>query len=305
MNITKNVKKFIKFKELFFLSLPGVLFLFVFNYIPMYGIILPFKNYKYNLGFFKSEWVGFKNFKFLFNSDNAFRITKNVILLNSSFIIVNTLLSILFALLLYEMSKKSVKIYQTILFLPYFISWVVASYILIALLDMQHGFVNNILRVFGKSEILWYNEPKYWPAILTLANAWKNVGYSTIIYYAGLLGIDKSYYDAAEVDGANKFQKMRLISIPLIMPLISILFLLSAGRIFYGNFDMFYNLTRDSSLLYPTTDVIDTFVFRALRTSGDIGMASAAGIYQSTVGFIIVVAVNAIIKKINPDNSLF
>jgi putative aldouronate transport system permease protein len=300
-----TIKKLIKNRELFFLSLPGIIIIFLFSYLPMFGLILPFKNYRYDLGFWKSPWVGFDNFKFLFNSGNAWRITRNTVGLNFLFIIVTLLVSLIIALMLNELSKKSVKVYQTSMFLPYFISFVVVSYIFLALFDMNSGAVNGILKFIGKEPVLWYNEPKYWPALLVIANTWKGAGYSAIIYYAGLISIDKEFYEAAELDGAKKIQQIRLISIPLLMPLIMVLFLLSIGRIFFGNFDMFYNLTRDSSLLYPTTDVIDTFVYRSLRVTGDIGMSSAAGIYQSVVGLIIVLIANGITRKVNRENAIF
>jgi putative aldouronate transport system permease protein len=301
----KRILRIWKFRELIVLSLPGILFLFVFSYIPMYGIVLPFKNFRYDLGFWKSPWVGFRNFSFLFGSDNAWRITRNTLLLNSLFIVVMTVVAIALALMLYEVKRRSVKVYQTALFLPYFLSWVVASYIVLALLDMDKGLVNKVLIGLGAEPHLWYNEPGPWPVILLLANTWKGAGYSAIIYYAGLLNINKEFYEAAEIDGATRLQQIRLISLPLLSPLITILFLLAVGRIFYGNFDLFYNLTRNSTMLYPTTDVIDTFVYRALRVTGDIGMSSAAGIYQSVVGFFIVLLSNLLVKRINPDNALF
>lgn len=291
--------------QLFLLTLPGMLVLFVFSYLPIVGIILPFKNYRYDLGIFKSPWVGWMNFKFLFSTDNAIRITRNVLVMNSLFIITVTLTAIVFALVLNELSKKFVKLYQTVLFVPYFISWVVASYIVFALLDMDYGFLNNILVTVGADPITWYNEPQYWPVILTIANLWKGAGYTTVIYYAGLMGIDREFYEAARIDGASKMQQIRHISVPLITPLILMIFILSIGKIFFGNFDLFYNVTRDSPMLYATTDVIDTFVYRSLKTSGDIGMASAAGLYQSVVGFVIVLSANFIVKRINPDNSVF
>lgn len=291
--------------QLFLLTLPGILVLFVFSYLPMAGIILPFKNYRYDLGIFKSPWVGWMNFKFLFSTDNAIRITRNVLVMNSLFIITVTFTAIVFALVLNELSKKFVKLYQTVLFVPYFISWVVASYIVFALLDMDYGFLNNILVTLGADPITWYNEPQYWPVILTIANLWKGAGYTTVIYYAGLMGIDREFYEAARIDGASKMQQIRHISVPLITPLILMIFILSIGKIFFGNFDLFYNVTRDSPMLYSTTDVIDTFVYRSLKTSGDIGMASAAGLYQSVVGFVIVLSANFIVKRINPDNSIF
>lgn len=300
-----SLKQKFKHWQICMLTLPGVLVIFVFSYLPMVGIILPFKNFRYDLGIIKSPWVGFSNFKFLFSTDNAIRITRNTLVMNILFIITVTSISILFALMLNELSKKFVKVYQTALFVPYFISWVVVSYIVFAFFDMEYGFANKITGEMGIKPIMWYNEPNYWVGILTVANLWKGVGYTTVIYYAGLMGIDKELYEAAKIDGASKPQQIKHISIPLIMPLISMIFILSIGKIFFGNFDLFYNVTKDSSLLYPTTDVIDTFVYRSLRSTGDIGMASAAGIYQSAVGFLIVIGANFLVKKINPDNSIF
>lgn len=305
MSVRQFTRKFKKNKELFLLTLPGILFLCLFSYYPMYGLILPFKDFKYNLGLFKSPWVGFENFKFLFNSNSAWRITRNTVGLNTIFIVVLIVVSLGIALMLNEISRKSVKTYQTVLFFPYFLSWVVVSYVFLAILDMDHGLANQILKIFNVKEILWYNEPKYWPAITTIANTWKSAGYYAIIYYTALIGLDREYFEAASLDGASKWQQIRYISIPLISPLITLLLLLQLGQIFKGNFDLFYNLTRDSSILYPTTDVIDTFVYRALRSLGDIGMASAAGVYQSVVGFVIVMGSNAVIRKINPDNAIF
>jgi putative aldouronate transport system permease protein len=198
-----------------------------------------------------------------------------------------------------------VKVYQTVLFFPYFISWVVASYVILALLDMENGLLNSILQFFGRDAILWYNEPKYWPVIMVIANLWKNIGYYTIIYYTGLLGISEEYYEASEVDGATKLQQIRYITLPLLKPVIITLLLLQLSKIFYGNFDMFYNLTMNSAALYPTTDVIDTYVYRSLKVMGDLGMSSAAGLYQSLVGFGIVITVNAIIRRVDNENALF
>ncbi len=301
----KTIRTIWKHRELVVLSLPGVLFLLVFSYIPLYGIVLPFKNFRYDLGFWKSPWVGFRNFAFLFGSDNAWRITRNTVLLNLAFILVMTGVALAFALMLFEVRRRSVRAYQTAMFLPYFLSWVVVSYIFLALLDMDRGLANRILEALGAEPRLWYNDPGPWPLLLLLANTWKGAGYSAIIYYAGLMNIDREYYEAAEIDGATRFQQIRKISIPLLSPLITILFLLAIGRILYGNFDLFYNLTRNSTLLYPATDVIDTFVYRALRVTGDIGMSSAAGIYQSVVGFFIVLAANLVVRRIHPENSLF
>lgn len=287
------------------MAIPGVLFIFIFNYIPLYGLVLPFKDYQFDLGFWKSPWVGFENFKFLFTSDDALRITRNTVVLNALFIVVLLLFSISFALILYEMSRKFVKLYQTIMFFPFFLSWVVVSYVFLALLDMDHGLVNMLLQKLHMEPVLWYNEASYWPSLLVSANTWKNVGYYTIIYYTGLLGIDSELFDAADIDGANKWHKIKNISLPMLKPLITLLLLLQIGKIFYGNFDLFYNLTRDSSLLYSTTDVIDTYVYRSLKGVGDLGMSSAAGAYQSVVGFILVIVTNWIIRRYDRENALF
>ena len=305
MALKKIIKDVLKYRQLFVLAFPGMLFLLIFNYIPLYGLILPFKDFRYDLGFFKSPWIGLNNFKFLFNNGAAWRITRNTVGINFGFIMALLVFGVVFALMLNELTKRQIKFYQTVIFFPYFLSWVVVSYVLLALLDMDKGLANKIIVLFGKSPVLWYNEAKNWPVILIMSNTWKNLGYHVIIYYAGLVGISPEYYEAADIDGATRLQKIRYISIPLIKPLIIIMFLLSIGKIFYGNFDLFYNLTRNSAALYPTTDVIDTYVFRALRATGDIGMASAAGAYQSVVGFFIVIFANFIVKKTSPENSLF
>jgi putative aldouronate transport system permease protein len=248
--------------------------------------------------------VGFDNFKYLFSVD-AFTITKNALLMNGIFIVSLLVISLLFALLLFEVGNKYVKVYQTAFFFPYFISWVVASYVFLGLFDMEYGLLNSIIKIFGGESVLWYNEPNYWIFILPLANVWKNAGYNAVIYYAALMGIDSEYYEAADLDGASRWQKIKHISIPLITPLIVIMVILQIGRIFYSDFGLFYNLTLDSSMLYPVTDVIDTYVYRALRKSGDIGMASAAGLYQSIIGFIMVFVTNWLVKLKNPENALF
>lgn len=294
-----------KHRSLFFFTLPGIILITLFSYIPLImGFVLPFKDVNYKLGIWKSPWAGLKNFKFLFSSDNAWRITRNTVCLNFLFIVTLLACSIICALFLYQVSRKWVKTYQTAFFFPYFISWVVASYILLAMLDMENGLFNNILAFFGKDPVLWYNEPKYWPLIMVLANLWKNIGYYTIIYYTGLLGINEDYYDAAKVDGANKLQQIFYISLPLLKPLVITLLMLQLSKIFMGNFDMFYNLTMNSTALYPTTDIIDTYVYRCLKTMGDLGMSSAAGLYQSIVGFVIVMIFNGILRKIDKENAI-
>lgn len=304
--LQRKWKRFLKYKSIFFFTLPGIILILLFSYIPLaMGIVLPFKEIDYRLGIWKSPWVGLENFKFLFFSDAAWRITRNTIVFNFLFIVTVLVCSVICALFLYQVTKRWVKTYQTILFFPYFISWVVASYVLFAMLDMENGLFNNLLESLGRDPILWYNEPKYWTVILVLANLWKSVGYNTIIYYSGLLGINEEYYEAAKIDGASRIKQIRYITLPLLKPIIITLLLLSVGKIFYGNFDMFYNLTMNQSALYSATDVIDTYVYRSLRSLGDLGMSSAAGLYQSVVGFVIVMVVNAIIRKIDKDNALF
>lgn len=304
--IKKRVKKLWKHRTIFLFTLPGMICILLFSYIPLImGFVLPFKNVNYSLGIWKSPWAGFDNFKFLFTSDAAWRITRNTVVLNFLFIVTVLSGSVICALFLYQVTSKYVKTYQTIMFFPYFISWVVGSYVLLALLDMDNGMLNHILEFFGREPILWYNEPKYWPVILVISNLWKNIGYNTIIYYTGLLGINEEYYEAAKIDGAGRLQRIRYITLPLLKTVVITMLLLSLSKIFVGNFDMFYNLTQNSAALYPTTDIIDTYVYRSLKTMGDLGMSSAAGLYQSIVGFVIVLSVNAILRRIDRENALF
>ncbi|WP_338130453.1 ABC transporter permease [Cohnella ginsengisoli] len=279
------------------MTLPGILYIFLFSYVPMLGLVIAFKNYNYASGIWNSPWVGFKNFDFLFATQDAWRITSNTLFLNFLFIFFGTVSAIAFAILLNEIRIKAFnKIVQSTMLLPYLLSWVIVGYFVYALLT-SNGLVNRIFALVGAEPIEWYTEPTYWPAILTLTAVWKMVGYNSIIYLASILGIHPEYYEAAVIDGANKFQQIRFITLPLIAPIVTIMVLLSIGRIFYADFGLFYNVTRNVGMLYPTTDVIDTYVFRMLRSVGDIGMASAAGFYQAVVGFVLVILANYTIKK--------
>ncbi len=302
-------KSFIKtFKEnieLLSLSLPGLLFLFVFSYLPMFGIIIAFKNYIPSKGIFGSKWVLFDNFKFLFTSRDLLKIVKNSLSLNFLFIVTGTVISIAFALMLFELSRKSVKVFQTVLFFPFFISWVIAGYSAYALLNYDFGGLNNLLKDIGLQSVVWYFEPKYWVFILAIAFIWKSAGYYCLIYYTGLLGIDSSYYEVASIDGARKMQQIWYISLPLLKPLIIMLTLLNVGKIFYSDFGLFYFISRDSSILYPVTDVIDTYVYRALKNTGELGMGAATGLFQSLVGFLMVLVSNMLIRKYSRENALF
>ena len=292
-------------KWLLAMALPGLAFLLVFNYLPMFGIILPFINYDVRKGFFGSDFVGFENFRFLFENKQIWQITANTVGYNLIFTFLTPFIAIILALILTRMSKKYVKLYQTCFFVPYFVSWVVVSYVVFGFLNMEHGFVNTLLTNLGKEPILWYNTPEPWPFVVILSNTWKAAGYDCIIYYTALIGIDKQLYESAEIDGASRIQQILYISIPAITPVICLLVILSIGSMFVGNFDLFYNLARDSAATYPTMDILDTYVYRALKQIGDIGMSSAACVFQSVVGFILVLLSNLLVKKINPDYALF
>lgn len=287
------------------LALPSIVFIFIFNYIPLYGLILPFKEFSVTRGIIKSPWCGLKNFKFLVKSKTILLAIRNTVLYNLVFIVVGTAVAIIIALFLYELGRKSVKTYQTMLLIPYFMSWVVVAYIVNVLLDMKSGVLNSILKAFGKEEILWYNDGKYWPVILTTVQIWKNMGYNAIVYFAALMGIDASYFEAAKLDGANKFQQMWYISLPLIKEIVIIMFILNIGKIFYGDFGLFYNVTLNSSLIYDYTDVIDTYVYRSLINLGNLGMSATTGFCQSVIGFILVLVTNLTVRKIDESSALF
>jgi putative aldouronate transport system permease protein len=303
---TRNEWKHLsKNRELFLLALPAVIFKIIFSYLPLIGLVIAFKKYNYMQGLWGSDWVGLKNFEFFFTSDNAFRITRNTILYNASFIVLTTAIAVTFAILMNEINRRWLKVHQTILFLPYFLSWVVVSYVTLGFLEQKSGFLNQILISFGAGPVKWYQESAYWPFIIIVVHLWKAVGFSSLIYYAGILGIDPSYYEAAKIDGASKLQMVRNITIPLLTPLIIILFIVAVGGIFRADFGLFFFVPNDVSFLYPVTDVIDTYVYRSLRVVGDLGMSTAVGLYQSVVGFILVLTANWIIKKINSDNALW
>ncbi len=297
--------RFTKSLPLTIMALPAVIYIFIFNYIPLYGLLLPFKDYKPRLGFFGSEWVGLKNFKFLLNNDQLIKAVGNTIVYNIVFILLGTAVTLAVALMLYEMSKRSVKIYQTAIFVPHYISWVVAAYVFMVFLDMDYGILNKIITAFGGEAVLWYNEPKYWPTILTIAHIWKGFGYSAVIYYAALMGLDKSLFEAAELDGANKLQQMWHISLPGIKNMIVMLFIMHIGKVFHGDFGMFYNISQNSSLLYETTDIIDTYIYRTLINLGDVGISSSVSMVQAVLGFILVVVANAIANKVDKDSALY
>lgn len=289
------------------MMLPGCLYLLINNYFPMAGIVIAFKRVNFTTGIFKSPFIGLENFKFLFQTKDAFIITRNTILYNVAFIIVNMIVGIFLAILICEIqSKFAKKIYQSAILIPFLMSMVILSYIVYALFSSENGMVNNsILPLFGKDAISWYNEPKYWPAILIITNCWKGVGYGCLIYISTIIGIDRSYYEAAQLDGATRWQLIRHITLPGLKTTIITLTLLSVGRIFYSDFGLFYQVPMNSGTILDTTNVIDTYVYRALLQLGNVGMASAAGVYQSLVGFVVVVLSNWVVRKADPDSALF
>ncbi len=291
---------------LFLMALPGVIHLFVFSYLPMPGLVLAFKDYKFARGIWGSAWVGFKNFQFLFATGDAWRIIFNTLFLNTLFILTTLVGALTMAVLLHEIYHRYVaKVYQSILFFPHFISFVIVGYFSFAFLNADNGLVNNLLTSIRLQPVNWYGEPNVWPAILVLISLWKGVGYFTIIYLAGILAINPEYYEAARLDGANKWREIRYLTLPLIRPLIIVNLLLQLGRIFYANFEFIYNVTRDASLLLPTVNVIDTYVFRSLTATGNYNLASAAGFFQATVGFVLVVLVNWLVRRYERDQALF
>ena len=301
----KNALK--EYWPLYLMMLPALLYLLINNYIPMAGLVIAFKKLNFAKGIWASPWAGIKNFKFLFASKDAWIITRNTLLYNVAFILVNMVVGIAIAILITEVrNTKLKKVYQSAILLPFLMSMVILSYIVYALLSAENGLVNNsILPLFHIDPIQWYQKPKYWPAILIIANCWKGVGYGCLIYIASLIGIDPSFYEAARLDGASKWQEITKITLPSLVPTIITLLLLSIGRIFYSDFGLFYQVPMNSGVLFPTTNVIDTYVYRALIEQGNISMSSAAGVYQSLVGFCVVMLSNWIVRKVDKDQALF
>lgn len=297
--------KFKRWVPLYLMMAPGLIYLFINNYMPMAGLVVAFKNYNVVDGIFGSPWAGLSNFTYLFN--DAWTITRNTLLYNIVFIIINLILGIAFAIFICDIRSKACKtIYQSAILLPFLMSIVIVSYITFAFFCGDNGMLNKtILPFFGKEAINWYSESKYWPVILVIVNTWKGVGYGCLIYISSISGIDPSFYEAAELDGASKWKQIRYITLPSIMPSVITLTLLNIGRIFYSDFGLFYQVTQNSGQLYDTTNVIDTYVYRALLQSGNIGMASAAGFYQSIVGFACVLLANVVVRKLSPENAMF
>lgn len=302
-----QIKKLKRFIPLYLMFLPGAIYLLINNYIPMAGLVIAFKKYNVRLGMWKSEWSGLGNFKFLFTTSDAWVITRNTLLYNIAFIIINMVVGIIFAIFICDtVNKKLQKIYQSAILFPYLMSAVIIGYIVYAFLSQSSGIVNNsILPALGMEPISWYSESKYWPAILLFVNTWKGVGYGCLIYISNINGIDPSLYEATMLDGASKWKQIRYITIPSLVPTVITLTLLNIGRIFYSDFGLFYQVPRNSGLLFSATNVIDTYVYRGLMEQSNIGMSAAAGFYQSIVGFILVLIANLIVRKVSKENALF
>ena len=303
-------KKKIRWKQylpIYLLALPGILYMICNNYLPMFGIVIAFKKLNFAKGILASPWCGLKNFEFLFKSSTAFTMIRNTICYNVLWLILGHVLAIASAILLNEITNRfRARFYQSVILLPYLMSWVVVSYLVFAFLSADTGMFNNsILKPLGLAPINWYSESKYWPFILTFVNHWKNNGYTMIVYFASIVGISQDYYEAAMLDGATKWQQIKHITIPQLVPTIITLMILSVGRIFASDFGLFYQIPRNTGALYNATQTIDVYVYNALMQRSDYGMASAASVFQSIVGFLMVMVTNAIVRKVSRENAMF
>ncbi len=298
-------KKILKNKVLLLMLVPAVAYVVIFSYLPMGGIVLAFKNYKYADGILGSPWVGLDNFKFLFVSDKIWQLTRNTLLYNIAFIIFGMIFEVGFAIILSELTNKVFKkIAQGFMFLPYFISWVVVATIMMNIFG-DHGVLNSIVTAAGGEKISIYSNTALWPVVMVMVRLWKQTGYGTVIYLAAIAGISQDLYEAASIDGANVWQKIRYITLPSLLPTIVIMTLLALGNIFRGDFGMFYQIVGSNQLLLKSSDILDTYIYRLLLTTPDVGMTAAAGLYQSVLCFVTIIAANWIVKKISPEHTLF
>lgn len=293
--------------SLFLMLVPGLVLLFLFNYLPLGGIIIAFKDINMAKGILRSDWAGFRNFEFFVKNPSFPLIIRNTLGYNLLFMLVGNLISLTVAIGLNELRRKfSRQFFQSAILLPYFLSWVAISYLVLSFLSMDRGLINTmLLQPLGLDPVSWYQEKQFWPWILTFMNRWRYTGYDSVIYLAALSGLDKTYFEAAQVDGANKWQQITRITIPMISQVIVIVVLLALGRIFIGDFDLFYTVPRNSGPLFDVTNVMDTFVYRALIQYGNISMAAAAGLFQSILGFVLIVTANFVVRKVDADKSLF
>lgn len=301
------VKRLRKYRFLYLLAVPGFVYLIINNYMPMVGLMLAFKNYSFAQGIFKSPWCGLSNFSYLFASKWAKIMFRNTICYNLVFIVLGTVFAIFVAIVLGEVrNARAKKIYQTVILIPYLVSMVLVGYLVYAMLSYSNGFINKgILENLGLEGINWYTEPKYWPFILTIVSMWKGFGFQSIVFYATIIGFDKTYYEAAVVDGATIWKQITKITLPLLRPTVIILTIMSLGRMFASDFGLFYQVPMNTGTLYTATTTIDTFVYRAMMEDHDVGRSLAAGFLQSILGFAVVMLTNTIVRRVEPDSALF
>lgn len=298
-----NWKRYISF---YLMGLPGLLYLFINNYMPLVGLQIAFKDYKFNKGIMGSEWVGVRNFEFLFKTGDAWIMIRNTLLYNIVWIILGAIAGVSAAILINEItSRKAMKFYQTVILLPYLMSAVVVAYLVFAYLSPETGLFNSVITKLGGNKIGWYTEPKYWPFILTFVNQWKGIGFGMILYLSSIISIDPSLYEAAALDGATRWQQHKRVTIPLLKPTIVMLMILNIGQIFRSDFGLFYQVPMNQGALFNVTQTIDTYVYRALLQRNDIGMSSAASFMQSVVGFVFIIAANKLVRKLDQNSSLF
>ena len=290
----------------YLLALPGVAYLIINNYIPMFGIVMAFKKLDFRKGIWGSPWNGLDNFKFLFATKDAWIITRNTVLYNIAFFIINTVIAITLAILINEVrSTRAKKTYQTIILLPFLMSWVIVSYLVYTFLSNDNGLLNNaVFSALGKNPVSWYQEKQYWPFILIFANMWKGVGYSMILYLSTIVGISTDYYEAAKIDGASKWKQITKITLPLLKPTVITLLILSVGQIFRSDFGLFYQVPKNSGALYSVTRTLDVYIFQMLMQNSDYAKSSAASFYQAIVGLVLILAANALIKKYDKDSAI-
>lgn len=290
----------------YLMLIPAALYTFIFGYLTIPFMFSAFQNYNYRDGLFGSEFVGLKNFEFFFKSNAAFRVIGNTVYLNLMFIACTLIVSVTIAILLNELRMKTLKkcLQSTYLF-PYFLSWVVINYVIYTLTSSKYGMINQVLALFGAKAINFYTKGSYWPTILVIAKVWKDMGMNIVIYLAVITSFDPQIYEAAMIDGAGRFRACISITLRLLMPTICMLTIMSVGRVFYGDFGMIYALVGDNGMLQKTTDVIDTFVFRMLRQTGNPSQSMAVSLFQSALGFVTVCGANWAARRFFSEGALF
>ncbi|MGI6038652.1 MAG: ABC transporter permease [Eubacteriales bacterium] len=301
---SRRANEFRKTIPMLLMMLPGMIYLICNNYLPMFGILIAFKKVNFSVGIIKSPWVGLDNFEFLFATKDAWIMIRNTLAYNIVWIILGMIIAVFVALCMAEISSRRIaKVIQPIICFPSMVSAVILSFIVYAFLSTSYGFINK--SILGENAINWYASAKYWPVILTIVHFWQSTGQSSIIYMASIGGIDKGLYEAARIDGASKIRQIWHITLPLLRPVMTLLLLLSVGRIFNSDFGLFYQVPLGSGLLYSTTQTIDTYVYRALLELNNIGMSSAASVFQAVIGFVLVILSNWLVRVVDKDNALF